>query len=169
MVSLCISKDFLEPCRSALVNTAMKNLSMYNAFRPYEKNVLYRTIKKLAQCKAGPELEEGAFVSRARRLLELSPDSRITIRQLAESEAVCEDHMIREFKRKVGLTPRQFQIQNRVRMAQLLLEEGSSASEAALSAGFYDQSHLDKYFRRFLGIPPREYIKAYKGHVFPAE
>ena len=165
MVSLCIPKDFFAPCRKDLLESSIKSLFMCDVLSPREVSALLRATEKLAPRKTAKEVEEEAFVSRIRGFLERAPDSRITVRQLAESEAVCEDHMIREFKRKVGLTPRQFQIQNRIRMAQLLLEKGLPASEAALSAGFYDQSHLDKYFRHFLGIPPGKYVMAYREHV----
>ena len=40
-----------------------------------------------------------------------------------------------------------------------LLRAGVPIAEAAGSAGFYDQSHLSRYFRRILGVTPGQYQK----------
>ncbi|MDE7404115.1 MAG: AraC family transcriptional regulator, partial [Lachnospiraceae bacterium] len=71
-------------------------------------------------------------------------------------------HMIRKFKAVCGLTPHQFQIQCRVRMAQRLLEEGKSVTEAAYAAGFCDQSHFDRCFRKAVRLTPNEYKQSVK-------
>ena len=48
-------------------------------------------------------------------------------------------------------------MQCRGRKAQGLLAEGRSATEAAYEAGFCDQSHLDRCFRRIVRLTPSEY------------
>ena len=64
---------------------------------------------------------------------------------------------LRRFKKAAGLTPHQFLVQNRLRMAKKLLAEQLPPAAAALEAGFYDQSHLNRWFRRNIGLTPREY------------
>ena len=64
---------------------------------------------------------------------------------------------LRRFKKAAGLTPHQFMVQNRLRTAKKLLAENFSPAAAALEAGFYDQSHLNRWFRRGIGLTPREY------------
>ncbi|NLK95282.1 MAG: AraC family transcriptional regulator [Clostridiales bacterium] len=56
------------------------------------------------------------------------------------------------------LTPHYFQIQNRIRKSQLLLQQGYSVVFTASEIGFYDQSHFVKSFRKVFGISPLEYI-----------
>lgn len=67
---------------------------------------------------------------------------------------------LRRFKMATGLTPHQFLIQNRIRTAKKLLSAEVSLSAAALEAGFYDQSHLNRWFRRNIGLTPKEYKKS---------
>ena len=66
-------------------------------------------------------------------------------------------HFIRSFKAEVGLTPHQFQIQNRIRKAQRLIHETNTITEVALTTGFCDQSHFIKQFEKYVGLPPLTY------------
>ncbi len=59
-----------------------------------------------------------------------------------------------------GLTPHKFQIQCRIRKAQKLLLNGENIVNVSVAVGFYDQSHFDKYFRKIVGMTPKDYIKS---------
>ena len=54
----------------------------------------------------------------------------------------------------------------KVRKAQKLLAE-RSASEVTFDAGFYDQSHMDRCFKKVVGLSPKEYKKAVKPTTDP--
>lgn len=69
-------------------------------------------------------------------------------------------HFIRRFKREMGLTPHKYLMQYRLSLAKRLLTSGLSIAEAAQAAGFYDQSHLDRCFKKGVGISPSEYRRA---------
>ena len=88
-----------------------------------------------------------------------NPENIYLIEQMAHDACVSPFHMIREFKKAFGLTPHQFQMQCKVRKAQKLLVE-KSASEVTYDAGFYDQSHMDRCFKKMVGLSPKEYKKA---------
>ena len=88
-----------------------------------------------------------------------NPENIYLIEQMAHDACVSPFHMIREFKKAFGLTPHQFQMQCKVRKAQKLLME-KSASEVTYDAGFYDQSHMDRCFKKMVGLSPKEYKKA---------
>lgn len=64
---------------------------------------------------------------------------------------------IRHFKRKTGLTPYQYIIQKRLREAKRMIAAKVPIVDAAGLAGFYDQSHLNRWFNRTLGITPHRY------------
>ena len=65
------------------------------------------------------------------------------------------------FKRMGGLTPHTYLTQIRLRAARELLRRGSPLAEAALAAGFYDQSALHRHFKRAYAITPRQYLAAH--------
>jgi AraC-like DNA-binding protein len=66
----------------------------------------------------------------------------------------------RAFTAVYGLAPSDYQRQLRLRAARALLTSGSSAAEAAASAGFADQAHLTRWFRRYYGVTPGVYRQA---------
>jgi AraC-like DNA-binding protein len=67
---------------------------------------------------------------------------------------------LRLFQRETGMWPHRFQIQCRVERARDLIEKGRSLAEAALEAGFCDQSHLNRRFREIFGMTPGCYRRS---------
>jgi AraC-like DNA-binding protein len=67
-------------------------------------------------------------------------------------------HFAREFKQTAGVTPHFYLLQKRVQRAkEMLARTDLSLSEIALAAGFADQSHLARHFRRMVGSTPGEF------------
>jgi AraC-like DNA-binding protein len=66
-------------------------------------------------------------------------------------------HLVRSFTATYGLPPHAYLIGKRVEAARKLLLAGVPPSEAALTAGFYDQSHLTRHFKRHTSVPPATY------------
>ncbi|MBB4866192.1 AraC-like DNA-binding protein [Pseudomonas nitritireducens] len=64
---------------------------------------------------------------------------------------------LRRFRRELGTTPHAYLLQYRVRQAHKAIAEGHSLTEAALLAGFADQSHLSRAFARQLGLTPGQW------------
>ena len=62
----------------------------------------------------------------------------------------------RLFKEATGLPPHQYVILRRVERAKQFLQAGTdlSLTEVALRAGFSDQSHFSRHFKRFVGVTP---------------
>lgn len=96
-------------------------------------------------------------ISRLKTQLETHPESRRSLDDMANAAYISKYELIRTFKREVGLTPHQFQLQNRVRKAQRLLETSATVTEAALATGFCDQSHFIRQFEKIVGLTPTEY------------
>ena len=66
----------------------------------------------------------------------------------------------RAFSRAYGLAPSDYQRQLRIRAARRLLSGGVSPARAAAEAGFADQAHLTRWFRRYYGVTPGAYQAA---------
>ena len=99
-------------------------------------------------------------VRMAIRRLEDAPEVPITLSELATLSGVSRFQLLRGFAREVGTTPHAYVIQRRARVARAHLAAGRSPSEAALLAGFADQSHMTRAFARHFGITPARYRAA---------
>ncbi|GAA1973403.1 helix-turn-helix domain-containing protein [Kitasatospora viridis] len=69
-------------------------------------------------------------------------------------------HLIRAFSAAYGIAPHQYLTSRRVDLARRLLLGGRPAGEVATAAGFYDQSHLTRHFKRVLGTTPGRFARA---------
>jgi AraC-like DNA-binding protein len=107
---------------------------------------------------AGPDdrsrFRKVAAVVRAHR-----PDD-LRLDELAAVAGLNVFQLIRLFKRVAGLTPHAYLVQLRLDEARRHLRHGMSLAQAAMAAGFYDQSALTNHFRRSYGITPRQYAMA---------
>ena len=77
---------------------------------------------------------------------------------LAAAAGLSPYYFIRVFRQAVGLTPHAYLVQLRVETAKRLLDRGQPVVEAALAAGFADQSHLTRHFKRIVGVTPGQYL-----------
>src|SRR6185369_6690010 len=66
---------------------------------------------------------------------------------------------LRMFKLRYGLPPHTYQRSVRLALAQRALREGQQPAQVAAEYGFFDQSHLTRHFKRFLGVTPAQYAR----------
>ena len=71
--------------------------------------------------------------------------------------------LLRAFRAETGLPPHAYLNQARVREARRLLDQGVPPASAAAEAGFADQAHLTRHFKRIVGVPPGAYQRARRG------
>jgi AraC family transcriptional regulator len=83
----------------------------------------------------------------------------LTVRDLAVIAHLSPYHFARLFKISTGLPPRQYVIACRVERARQLLrsEDDLTLAQVAARAGFCDQGHLTRYFRRLVGVTPKRF------------
>ncbi len=62
--------------------------------------------------------------------------------------------LLRAFHAEVGMPPYAWLAQYRVNRARCLLVDGRRPAEAAALVGFADQAHLNRWFRRVVGVTP---------------
>lgn len=60
-------------------------------------------------------------------------------------------HLCRAFRTQIGMPPHAYLTQLRVMRAKQILVAGVRPSDIAPRVGFYDQSALNRTFRRFVG------------------
>jgi len=133
------------------------------------QSLLAETLERLAAAalpadapKAGePSGELVRAVARARELLEGDPEGTLDLHALAKACGAPPYALHRAFTRITGLPPHAFQTHARLRRAKELLRAGANLSDAALGAGFCDQSHMNRHFARLAGLTPAQYAAAH--------
>ena len=99
-------------------------------------------------------------VARARMRIDDDPASAVTLAALAAEAGLSRFQLLREFARETGLPPHAYLIQRRVTLARQLIATGVALAEAAVGAGFADQSHMTRAFVRLHGITPANFAAA---------
>jgi AraC-like DNA-binding protein len=77
-----------------------------------------------------------------------------TLAEAGELLGAHPSHLVRVFSQTYGIAPHRYVTGRRVDRARRLLLDGSSPAAAAALAGFHDQAHLTRHFRRTLGTTP---------------
>lgn len=99
-------------------------------------------------------------VAQLQELLAASLEQSPSLEQMAATVGLSKFHLLRAFKQRTGLSPRQWAMQLRTRRAQGLLRAGMAVGEVAQQLGFADQSHLTRHFRAAYGLPPGQFQRA---------
>ena len=99
-----------------------------------------------------------AWLARARALVERHFAEPLRLRTVADHVGVHPVHLARTFRRTYQTTFAGYLRQVRLDFArQELAGSTSSLSEIAATAGFCDQSHFSRSFKRYTGLTPAEY------------
>lgn len=69
-------------------------------------------------------------------------------------------HLVRVFSARFGMAPHQYLTGRRVDHARTLLLDGLAANAVATACGFYDQSHLNRHFKRIVGVNPSTFARS---------
>jgi AraC family transcriptional regulator len=98
------------------------------------------------------------WLEQARQLLKERFAEPLTLTEVAGEVGVHPVHLSQVFHRYYNCTVGLYLRQRRIEFAcQRLAETSLPLSEIALAAGFSDQSHLTRLFKRYMGIPPSQY------------
>lgn len=68
-------------------------------------------------------------------------------------------YLIRAFEQHYGMTPHAFLINRRIQFARTQLKKGQLIADVALQAGFADQAHFQRAFKKYLAATPGQYLQ----------
>lgn len=83
----------------------------------------------------------------------------LTVETLAVAAGLSRVHLTRAFRQHFGVPPHVYLNSVRLRHAQQALLAGQTLTEAALAAGFADQSHFNRRFRGSMGVTPGVWLR----------
>ena len=92
---------------------------------------------------------------RALELMELGTDGRLSVESLAKEVGLSPAHFSRAFKETMGVPPHRYLLNLRLERARRMLDaEDATLSAVAQRAGFADQAHFTRLFKREYGVTP---------------
>ena len=111
------------------------------------------------QVVAPPDRRDPGVAAKLRELLDEQLPTGITLDEASKVVHAHPAHLVRAFSREYGMPPHRYLTGRRVDLARRYLLEGRPAAEVAVMAGFYDQSHLNRHFRKMLGVSPSRFAR----------
>jgi AraC-like DNA-binding protein len=127
------------------------------------QTALTEALAALAGCFGAPEKPSRRRLRPVRRALEALQavqEQNLTLDALAQHAGLDKFHLCRAFREEVGMPPYAYLTHLRIARAVGLLTQGLSPSEAALRVGLYDQSQLNRHFKRIVGLTPGQFARA---------
>lgn len=120
----------------------------------------YWSVASIAKEVKSPDLHR---VTRVKELILDQLDTNLSLDQFAECSGLSRYHLIRSFKARYGQSPHAFQLDQRIKKAKALLQQGSSLVDTATQLGFADQSHFQRNFKKRLAVTPKQYQAFFSG------
>jgi len=87
----------------------------------------------------------------------------LRLADICAASGLSPSYLVRAFKARYGLTPHAYQINRRIQYGQKELRRGRPIVDVALDAGFADQAHFQRAFKRHVAATPRQYAVARPG------
>ena len=125
------------------------------------RSLVILIVSEIARSADSPREERPIWLETVRALIELNFRAEVGVRELARSARVHPAHLSKAFSRAFGSTVREYVRALRVDFARRQMESTDlTLSEIAVSAGFADQSHFTKAFKRVFRKSPSKYRQA---------
>ncbi len=101
-------------------------------------------------------------VARAQHYMEQHYMDNITVEKLANLGYMSKTSFNRRFKKEIGITPIEYLIEVRIKMAKLMLKrKENQMTEIAMRCGFGSSAHFSSCFQKHVGLTPSEYRDRY--------
>jgi AraC-like DNA-binding protein len=107
-----------------------------------------------------PAARDSEIAEHLRQMLDARYVEGITLQEASRLLHAHPTHLVRVFSREFGIAPHQYLLSRRLDRARGLLLDGMPPRLVAAVTGFYDQPHLTRHFKRFLGISPGRYARS---------
>lgn len=85
----------------------------------------------------------------------------ITLNELSNLIRLNKYYLIRSFTKQKGISPYCYLEAVRIGRAKKLLEQGISPMDVAFQTGFTDQSHFTNFFKKLIGLTPKQYMNIF--------
>lgn len=111
----------------------------------------------LVPAPARPHTEPLQQLRRAADYIAEHCTEALRLEDICQAAALSPSYLIRTFKQHFGMTPHAYLLNRRIQRSQHWLRQGQDLAEVALAAGFADQAHFQRTFKRQLAATPGQY------------
>lgn len=98
-----------------------------------------------------------AGVAQAAEFIRDNCTRSLKLEEICAAGNLSASYLIRAFKTVYGLSPHAYLTNCRIEFTRRQLRRGRSLAEAALAAGFCDQAHMQRSFKKFVAATPGQY------------
>ncbi|MFT8315056.1 MAG: AraC family transcriptional regulator [Clostridium sp.] len=106
-------------------------------------------------------IEPSTEVKAVCEFLEKNYRENITLNNLSDLTGLSKYYLLRSFTRQKGISPYSYLETIRINEAKKLLEKCTAPIDVALQTGFNDQSHFSNFFKKFIGLTPKQYMNIF--------
>lgn len=121
---------------------------------------LAQAMNEVAGKVATVRIANRTAVMRAREFLDTAVVVGARLEDLEQVTGCDRWQLSRDFRALLGTSPYRYLQYRRVDLAKRLLREGAKLADAAHGAGFADQSHFGRTFRKAVGLTPKEWLRS---------
>ncbi|MGG2054119.1 AraC family transcriptional regulator [Lysinibacillus pakistanensis] len=86
----------------------------------------------------------------------------IILEDLCNLSGLSKYYLLRSFTKQMGISPYSYLETIRIDKAKKMLEHGILPIDVAFKTGFTDQSHFSNFFKKFIGLTPKQYMNIFK-------
>ncbi|MFM0553942.1 AraC family transcriptional regulator [Paraburkholderia sediminicola] len=104
-----------------------------------------------------PAHDASRQLTRAAEFIAENCTQSLKLEDICEAADLSASHLIRAFKQRYGMTPHAYLVNRRIQYSRAQLRRGRVIADVALDAGFADQAHLQRIFKRLVAATPGQY------------
>ena len=106
-------------------------------------------------------IEPSAAIKIICNFLQTNYSENIKLNDLSQLANMSKYHLLRSFTKQKGISPYCYLETIRISAAKKLLEQQCSPLNVALQTGFSDQSHFSNFFKKIIGLTPKQYMNIF--------
>ena len=130
-----------------------------------EDDALYTFVSTLAEVAGHPMTKTShhfAAAALAREYIDDNLDQPITLDDLADCAGRDRWNLSNDFRAFFGTSPHRYLTLRRLDRVKALVMAGQALSDASIEAGFFDQSHMTRHFKKAFGLSPSRWCNPRK-------
>jgi AraC-like DNA-binding protein len=104
-------------------------------------------------------------INLAKQYIENNSHIELSLKEMADIACLSESHFNRYFHKLYGLSPYAYYLACKLKKAQQVLLQEKSVTTTTYEAGFFDQSHFTRLFKKHVGVTPGKYVKHNLGNI----